>query len=77
MSIFDGGIDASPLLSRCIEIALSQRDLAKGFAARAKEIAEIEGLDGQDISKYVRLVNDKQANFRAVLQYIESGGMQK
>ena len=76
MSMFeDDNIDANPLLSRCIILSLAQRDIARPFAKRAKEIAEREGLDGQPIERYVRLVNNKGGNMRAVLQAIESGEM--
>lgn len=75
--LFEEYADSSPLLSRCKLVPMAQRDLAKAFAQRAKEIAEAEGLDGQSIDKYVRLVNDNRANFRAVLQAIESGYMKK
>lgn len=71
----DSNMDASPLLSRCICIALAQRDVARAFAERAKWIAEKENLDGQPIEKYIRLVNNKGGNMRAVLQEIEAGAM--
>jgi len=71
----DCQIDAAPLLSRCEVLALNQRNLAKPFAERAQKIARQFGLDGQPIEKYVRLVNDKGANLRAVLQAIEAGKM--
>lgn len=45
------------------------------MAKKAKEIAHSEGLDGQPLSKYKRLVNDNKANMRAVLTKIESGEM--
>ncbi|MBE3142903.1 MAG: hypothetical protein IMZ61_03150 [Planctomycetes bacterium] len=77
MELFEEGIDANPLLSRCTCISLAQRGLADAFALRAQEIAKAENLDGQDISKYVRLVNDSGGNMRAVLQSIESGKMLK
>jgi len=54
-SLFEDCDDASPLLSRCLRLDLARRDLAKAFAARAKQIAEAEGLDGQPIERYVRL----------------------
>jgi len=77
MELFEEGIDAGPLLSRCECISLSQRDVAQAFAKRAQEIAKAENLDGQPIAAYLRLVNDCGGNFRAVLQKIESGKMLK
>lgn len=76
-SLFADEIDAHPLISRCAVIALAERDLAKPFAERAREIAQAEGLDGRPIADYVRLVNEHRANLRAVLQSIESGAMLK
>jgi replication-associated recombination protein RarA len=74
-SLFADYDDAAPLLSRCTVLPLARRDLAKAFAARAREIAQREGLDGQPIEKYLRLVQDCKNNLRAVLQEIEAGGM--
>jgi len=71
----DGQMDASPLLSRCTELRLTNQGLAQAFAVRAKEIATAEGLDGQDVSAYVKLVQSCKNNFRAVLQKIEEGAM--
>lgn len=73
--LFDNSEDTSPLLSRCTRIELARRDLAKPFAMRAREIACKEGLNGQPMEKYLRLVRDKRNNLRAVLQEIESGSM--
>lgn len=74
-ALFDDCIDAHPLLSRCTVLSLTTQGLAKAFAARAKAIAQAEGLDGRPIEAYVRLVQDHHNNFRAVLQEIEAGRM--
>jgi DNA polymerase III gamma/tau subunit len=74
-SLFEDKIDASPLVSRCIEVPLAQRGLAEAFAKRAREIATAEGLDGQDEKQYLKLANSKQSNMRAILQEIEAGTM--
>lgn len=73
--LFDDCADVSPFLSRCAAISLSRRDIAKPFAERLRQIAQECGLDGQPIEKYVRMVNDNRANFRACLQAIEQGEM--
>ncbi|NDF13245.1 MAG: AAA family ATPase [Proteobacteria bacterium] len=67
---FDG-----PLKSRCVCITLSSYGVAEEFALHAKTIAEREGLDGQPITKYKRLVADNKNNLRAVLSEIEAGVM--
>ncbi len=74
-SLFEDNIDAHPLLSRCAVLPLSRRGLAEPFAQRAKEIAAREGLDGQPIEKYIRLLRDNGNNLRAAIQAIEAGGM--
>ncbi|MEX2025710.1 MAG: hypothetical protein WEH44_00390, partial [Pirellulaceae bacterium] len=75
-SLFEDQIDAHPLLSRCLTLPLASRDLARPFARLAKEIAEREGLDGQPLERYIKLVNEHRANLRAVLQAVEAGVMQ-
>lgn len=67
---FDG-----PLKSRCVCISLSSYGVADEFAQHAKSIAEKEGLDGQPLQKYKRLVAENKNNLRAVLSEIEAGSM--
>jgi DNA polymerase III gamma/tau subunit len=74
-TLFEDCDDASPLLSRCIRLDLSRRDLARPFAERIKQIADREGLDGKPLERYVRLLQECRNNFRAALQAVEAGEM--
>lgn len=73
--LFGDQIDAHPLLSRCVVIPLTSQGLAKPGAAYVKRVAESEGLDGQPIEKYVRLVHDCHNNLREALQRVKTGAM--
>jgi len=75
LSMFEDNIDAAPLLSRCTKIQLAQRDLARPFAERAREIATKEGLNGKPLEAYVALVNRHKGNMREVLSRIEAREM--
>jgi len=72
---FEGMDDAGPLLSRCTELPLARRDLTSAFAARCKEIAIAEGLDGRPIADYIRLAKELRNNLRRMLEHVESGAM--
>ena len=74
-ALFEGCLDAKPLLSRCIEVPLARRGLAEAFAKRARAIALAAGLDGKPERAYLELVKSKRNNMRAVLQEIEAGAM--
>jgi len=63
---------SGPFGSRCKVFTFTNQGLAQAFAQRAKEIAQAEGLDGQPLQKYVRLVQDCRNNFRQVLQRIDA-----
>jgi replication-associated recombination protein RarA len=73
--LFDDCIDASPLLSRCIEVMLKKEGMEEAFAARAKQIAVREGLDGEPYERYLELVRKHKCNFRGVLSAVEAGEM--
>lgn len=74
--LFEGTDDANPLLSRCLPVPLARRDLAKPFAARARTIAQAEGMDGgRTDAQWLRLVQDHGNNLRAVLQAVDAGEM--
>lgn len=75
-SLFDGQIDAHPLLSRCQLLNL-QHNVHDAFAHRAKEIAEAEGLGGAALTDFRLLAKRTNGNMRAMLQAVESGDMAK
>jgi len=73
--LFEDQIDASPLLSRCIRIGLTNQGLAKAFAERVLTIARSEGLDGRPLAEYVKLAQRCRNNCRAMLVEVEAGAM--
>jgi len=73
--LFDDQIDANPLLSRCIEIQLTNQGLAKVFAKHCRNIATAENLNGKPLESYVKLAARCHNNCRMILNEIESGCM--
>lgn len=75
-SMFEDCDDASPLLSRCVPIALARRDLARPFAERVRNVAIANGLDsGLPLEAYVKLMQRHKNNCRAAFQSVEAGEM--
>jgi len=64
-----------PLLGRCKVFTFTNQGLAPLFAKRAREIAEVEGLNGKPESAYLRLVQNCKNSMREVLQKIGQGEM--
>ena len=75
MHFEDSQIDASPLLSRCTDLKLAERYLRSPMALRCQEIARAEGMDGQPVEAYERLMKRCTNNMRTALQEIEAGVM--
>ncbi len=73
--MFEDQIDASPLLSRCAKIELTNQGLAKVFAEHCRQIATKENLNGKPIESYIKLAQRSKNNCRMMLQEIESGYM--
>lgn len=69
------GEHAGPFASRLKVFNFSSQGLCQLFAERAHQIAEKEGLNGQPLQKYVRLVQQCHNNFRMVLQRVGSAEM--
>jgi DNA polymerase-3 subunit gamma/tau len=70
--LFDGCIDASPLVSRCVRLTMDTSD-PTAFAVRARGVAKAQGVDARPLTAYVGLVLRHKCNLRAVFQEIETG----
>lgn len=60
-------IEASPLLSRCTRIPLTNQGLSKPFGARLLFIAHQEGLDGLPADHYAKCVVRHHNNLRGAI----------
>ena len=77
-SLFEDSEDTAPLLSRCHVLELSSSSASrKAMAARAKEIAVKEGIDGLPEQVYRDALDGCAGNMRKLLQRIESGGFKR
>ena len=74
-ALFGDTIDASPLLSRCIRVALTNQGLAQAFAQRVHDAATAEGLNGRPIADYIKLAQKCKNNCRAMFMEVEGGAM--
>lgn len=74
-SLFEAQIDASPLLSRCTQIALTNQGLVRAFAPRLREIAQAEGVDGAPIEAYEKLIKSCGNNLREAIQEVDGGAL--
>ena len=60
--------------SRCKMIGLTSKNDHNAIAARLREVAQAEGLDGQPVERYKRLISTGcKGNWRAAYQAIEAG----
>jgi len=81
MTLFeDKAIDAKPLLSRCVCLALTSQGIAPVFARLVCGIIIVEGLSGDYckadlLALCLKLANKTKSNCRAMLQAVGSGAM--
>jgi len=77
LQLFEGNVDAHPLMSRCqvLPMATKIEDVVLPFAIRMKAIAKAEQLDGRGLIDYLAQVRRNKGNQRMCLNEIESGIM--
>lgn len=73
--LFDDGIDAEPLLSRCIVVSLTNQGMAKSMAPKLRAGAEAAGLNGRPEADYIKLMQRCHNNVRQAWSEIQSGAM--
>ena len=71
---FEEKFDACPFGSRVKKIRTTNQGFCKPFAARAKEIAMAEGMDGQPVEVYEKRMAEEHNNARGLLELIAGGG---
>jgi replication-associated recombination protein RarA len=71
--LFEDYADAGPFTSRCTVVRLQSNGFADAAAKRLQEIAQLEQLDGQQLSAYKALMQKHKQNMRAALAEIEAG----
>ena len=72
--LFDGDIEESPFMSRCLEVRLSGTGATQtAFAERARAIATELGMNGKPIGSYLILAARCKCNFRMMIQEIAAG----
>jgi replication-associated recombination protein RarA len=74
-ALFEETVDGPMFTSRCHEIKLTNQGLKKSAAPYLRDLAQSEGLDGQPVEAYERLIVDCNGNLRKAIQRIQGGEM--